>query len=432
MEVRLPPLGEGADSGSVASIFVKVGDSVGKDQPVLELESEKAVASIPSPASGIVAEILVKEGDEVKVGQVLLTLQTAAVAGEGEKDSDSRTISVAPSGRLVKESVVSQPVSPEIPIVRTPGIPPPAAPSVRRLARELGIDLSLVRGTEKGGRIIMADLRRYIDGLQQVEPTVAIQQTAGATPAVVTEAVEGIDVSRWGSSSRKKLSVLRQTISRRMVESWRTIPHVTQFHDADVTDIERLRKIYDPLYKKRGARLTLTPFIIRAIVSVLKKFPVFNASLDISTNELVLKEYYHIGIAVDTEQGLMVPVIRDADKKTLLMLSTELLNLGDRARQRKLTMEEMQGGSFTISNQGAIGGKHFTPIINMPEVAILGVGRGGEHAVAGKLRIEKRILLPLALSYDHRVIDGADAARFITALEQELASFKDTDVRLEQ
>jgi len=431
MEVRLPPLGEGADSGSVAGIFIKVGDKVVKDQPILELESEKAVASIPSPTSGVVMEIHVRGGDEVRVGQIIVTLEEDDIPTRSGKrgDTSEQPMSVAPTGRLVKEPAPPVAVSRGAMIA---GIPLPAAPSVRRLARELGIDLAKVRGSGRGGRIVMDDLRQYIQSLQQTASRGSGAPFAHITPAPKSGQAQGIDFSRWGSVSRKKLSTLRQAIGRKMVESWTSIPHVTQFDDLDITDIERLRLIYDPFYKKKGAHLTLTPFIIKALVSVLKKYPVFNSSLDVAANEVVLKDYYHIGIAVDTEQGLMVPVIREVEKKSILELCIDLKSLAERARQRKLGMEEMQGGSFTISNQGAIGGRHFTPIINSPEVAILGVGRGSEQAVARKLRIEKRVLLPVALSYDHRLIDGADAARFIMALHEQVAGFKDSDVRLEQ
>jgi pyruvate dehydrogenase E2 component (dihydrolipoamide acetyltransferase) len=215
-----------------------------------------------------------------------------------------------------------------------------------------------------------------------------------------------------------------------MTESWRTIPHVTQFDEADITDLLKLRKIYSPFYEKKGAHLTLTPFLIKAVVDVLQTHPEFNGSLDSSRGEFVYKSYYHFGIAVDTEQGLLVPVIRDVDKKDLLQLSHELKDLADRARQRKVSLEEMQGGTFTISNQGGIGGRHFTPIINTPEVAILGTGRGVEKSVIRRQRTEKRTLLPLALSYDHRAIDGAGAARFITDLVHRLQEFRESEVRL--
>ncbi len=436
MDVRLPRLGEGADSGAVAGIFVKVGERVSKDQPVLELESEKAVASIPSPASGVVTEIHVKEGDEVKVGQVLLSLDDEGAAGAGarQEQPEEMPVSVAPTGRLVREQEISSETIEKFSRVPPQGFPSPAAPSVRKLARELGIDLTKVKGSERGGRIVMADLPRYIQRLQQhtvAQPSGAspVTSTPAQTPARVTP-TPAVDFSRWGQVTRKKISILRQAISRKMVQSWTTVPHVTQFDEADITGLMQLREKHAPAYKNKGAHLTLTPFVMKALVSMLKKYPVFNASMDLVTDEIVYKEYYHFGIAIDTEQGLIVPVVRDVDKKSLFDLGFELQHLAERARQRKVSLEEMQGGTFTISNQGSIGGGHFTPIINIPEVAILGVGRGSINSVVRSGKMEKRTMLPLALSYDHRVIDGADAARFVAALVEQLASFNEVDVKL--
>ncbi len=296
--------------------------------------------------------------------------------------------------------------------------PPAAAPSVRRLARRLGIDLRAVPGTERGGRISVSDVRAYIDQLHQT----ASQQPPAATGPAPT-AAPAIDFSQWGEITRQPMTPLRQTIARRMQESWTTIPHVTQFHEADITDLEALRKKLAPDYKTRGARLTLTPMILKALVTVLRNHPLLNASLDERTNELVFKKYYHVGIAVDTDHGLIVPVLRDVDRKNLLTLSNELEELAAKAKQRKVTGEDLKGGTFTISNQGGIGGGHFTPIVNRPEVAILGLGRGTMKAVVtADNQVVPRLILPLCVSYDHRVIDGANAARFTvdlaTALEQ--------------
>jgi pyruvate dehydrogenase E2 component (dihydrolipoamide acetyltransferase) len=430
MEIRLPRLGEGADSGTVSGIFVKVGDRVAKDQPVIELESEKAVASIPSPTAGVVKEIHVKEGDTVKVGQVILSFSDdAALAPERESvRREVPTISVAPTGRLVQE-VAAQTV--EAPLVVPEGIPVPASPSVRKVARELGIDLTKVQGSERGGRIVMADLRRYIGQLQQGTLVAApAPRTAGPAPVAPVAPVPAVDFSRWGPITRQKMTSLRQTISRRMIHSWLTVPHVTQFDEADVTELMALRSKHAKDYEKKGVHLTLLPFVMKAIVAMLRKHPVFNSSLDVSTDEIILKEYYHFGVAIDTEQGLIVPVIRDVDKKSMADLSTEIERLAERARERKLSLEEMQGGTFTISNQGSIGSAHFTPIINAPEVAILGVGRAILKPVVRDNKVVKRQLLPLALSYDHRVIDGAEAARFVTGLVHQLTAFTDLDVRL--
>lgn len=427
MQVKLPHLGEGATSGTVSSLLVNVGDTVTEGQALIELESEKAVASIPSPSAGTIAEILVKEGDEVSVGQPIVVLNDGGAESATPAQKEEEGVSIAPSGRLVQDNKPSP--SQELsgpPVQSLPGIPPPAAPSIRKLARSLGIDLRQVRGSERGGRIVMTDVKNYIASLQnRVRPGTGDQ----SLPAPSVSA-ERIDFSKWGPVERKKLSQIRSAISRKMVESWTQVPHVTQFDEADITDLQRKRKIHLPFYKKRNAHLTLTPFILKALVDLLRKYPVFNASLDSSTNELVYKSYYHFGIAVDTEYGLLVPVLRDVDKKSLLELSVELVDLAERARNRKIPLEEMQGGTFTISNQGGIGGGHFTPIINTPEVAILGIGRGGLKPVSRSSRTEKRMILPLALSYDHRVIDGADAARFITGLIDRLAGFKESEIRL--
>jgi pyruvate dehydrogenase E2 component (dihydrolipoamide acetyltransferase) len=431
MDVRLPRLGEGADSGTVAAIFVKEGETVKKDQPILELESEKAVASIPTPVAGTVTKIHVKEGDEIKVGTLIFSI---AESGEPARREPAR-VEPPPAEEPAEVSMQATPVAqapaavPDVahPVPTVPGVPPPASPSIRRIARELGIDLTRIRGSERGGRIVMADLRNYIARLQaiaqQQAPAPAVQ--AQAKPAPVS-----IDFSRWGKIEKKKMSQLRKAISAKMVESWTTVPHVTQFDNVDITDLLAVRKKYQKAYEKKNAHLTLTPFILKAVVETLKKHPMFNASIDEATGEIVYKHYYHIGIAVDTEQGLIVPVIRDVDKKSLLELSIELQELAERTRQRKVSLEEMQGGTFTISNQGGIGGAHFTPIINTPEVAILGIGRGSLQPVVLGKKIVQRMIVPLGLSYDHRLIDGANAARFITDFVQALQHFDEKAVKL--
>jgi len=423
MEIRLPRLGEGANSGVVAGILVKEGEKVRKDQTILELESDKAVAAIPVPEAGTVAKISVKEGDEIKVGDLILILTA---------DGGKREEAAAP--QVTKQEVPQQSVPTRAPHERstkaTPtqfeGIPIAASPSLRKIARELGLNLTRVRGSERGGRIVMADVRQYIAELQRggVAPT-----APGSAPSP-TSLPEQIDFSKWGSVHRKKLTSIRKTIAQRMSSSWNAVPHVTQFEDADITDVLALRKKHSAEYEKMGGRLTLTPLIIKALVRSLQQHQMFNASIDDAAGEIVYKDYYHIGIAVDTEQGLLVPVLRDADKKSVLDISVELEDLAARARDRKISIEEMQGGTFTISNQGGIGGAHFTPIVNKPEVAILGLGRGSLKAVVRNKKIEQRMILPLGLSYDHRVIDGADAARFITTLVETIESFDEKELSL--
>ncbi len=432
MDVRLPNLGEGADSGSVVSVFVKVGDQITKGQTLLELENEKAVAPIPSPAEGRVTAIRVKQGDKISVGQVILTLADAGAkapaaeprqpAPQVEAEEQAENPAGPPEPTPEAESEPASP-PPDAGVARKAGFPPPAAPSIRKLAKDLGIDLARVRGSQHGGRIILPDIRAYIQSLQQ-------RVFSQKKEPVRAPAAEPVDFAKWGPVSAKPLSQLRQVISRRMAESWTRIPHVTQFDSADITKVNELRKQHAPAYEAQGVRLTVTSFVLRAVVAVLKKHPIFNASLDEAAQQIVMKDYIHIGLAVDTEAGLLVPVVRNADSKSMLELSKEVQDLADRARARKLALDEMRGGTFTISNQGGIGSAHFTPIINMPESAILGLGRGAMAPVVRGSEIVPRLLLPLALSYDHRLIDGAAAARFMVDLVGALENFAEEGLKL--
>jgi len=419
MDVKLPKLGEGADSGVVVNVFVKEGDAIAKDQAILELENEKAVASVPSTSAGVVTTIYVKAGDKISVGQRLISLS----------GGDPPAAAAAPAAKRAvpepgPETPVEEPTAAAGEEIPKPVAAPVASPSVRRLARELGIDLSKVRGSEAGGRIVTGDIRAYLARLQK---TADKGKSAGASEK---PAAEQIDFSKWGPVTKKPLTQLRQVIARRMWESWNSIPHVTQFDDADFTRLNELRKKYAPAYEKKGAKLTLTPLVLKALVGTLKKHPIFNSSLVEAAQEVVFKDYFHIGIAVDTDQGLIVPVIRDADKKSVLDLAKELEQLAQKARDRKVTAEEMKGGTFTISNQGAIGSAHFTPIINKPEVAILGLGRGAMKPVAREGKVEVRVLTPLGLSYDHRVIDGGAAARFMVDLVKAMEDFGEETVKI--
>ena len=423
MDLKLPALGEGADSGTVVNLFVKEGDQITKEQPLLELENEKAVATIPASAAGTVTKLFVKAGDKISVGQRILSL---GESGTGAPQSTARP-EAAPVARV--EVAAPDEASEEPGPVPQPGAPVAAAPSIRKLARDLGIDLKRVRGSARGGRIVLDDVRAYLQRLQRLasEPRAA----TGAGPASPPKpAAEQIDFSKWGPVSQQPLSPLRQVIARRMSENWNAVPRVTQFDEADITALDALRKQYAPAYEKQGARLTLTAFVLRIVAATLKQHPVFNSSLDEAAQALVLKQYYHLGVAVDTDAGLIVPVIRDVDKKSLLELSKELEGLAKRARERKVSADELKGGTFTISNQGGIGGGHFTPIVNKPEVAILGLGRGAMKAVVRAGKIEPRLMLPLALSYDHRVIDGGVAARFVVDLVKAFEGLKEEDVRM--
>src|SRR5688572_199168 len=431
MDLRLPKLGEGAESGTVVSVLVKEGDAVTKGQTLIELENEKAVAPIPSTTAGTIAKIRVKEGDKISVGHVIATINES---GGAPAKAGAPAAKAAPAKRAQPEPEAEPRVEEESEgeVAGEDGegeseAAVAAAPSIRKIARELGINLAKVRGSERGGRIVMDDLRAYIQRLQKL----AAQPKTGAagTPRSTVPA-ERIDFSKWGEVTKKPVSPLRKTIARRMVENWNTVPHVTQFDEVDITSLNELRKKLSPAYEKKGAKLTLTPLVIKAVVEALKKHPIFNSSLDEAADEIVLKEYFHIGVAVDTEHGLFVPVIRNADKKSLLELSQELNAFADKARDRKLGLEDMQGGTFTISNQGGIGGAHFTPIVNKPEVAILGLGRGALKPVVRDGKIEPRLMMPIAISYDHRVIDGGTAARFTVDLLEAFANIKEPEVKL--
>ncbi len=455
MDVRLPRLGEGADSGVIATVFVKEGDQIHKDQPVLEIESEKAVATIPAPAGGTVTKILVKEGDEIRVGSLILVLSengagaAAAVAAPvaAAAPVPPRAIDASVGDDAREEPVIDVPAAPPVPppaarvsagpsgfpVVHAAGAPPPASPSLRKIARELGIDLYRVAGSERGGRIVMSDLRAYVQKIQRSALEGRAPAASPAPPVALQPpkpAPVSIDFSQWGPVTKQKITTLRRSISRKMVESWTTVPHITQFDEVDVTELIALRKKYAPKYEAKKAHLTLTSFAIHAVTAALKKHPSFNASIDEAAGEIVFKDYFNIGIAVDTEQGLIVPVLRKADTKSVFQLSVELNEIAGRTRGRKLSLEEMQGGTFTISNQGGIGSGHFTPIVNTPEVAILGLGRSLVKPVVREGKVVQRTMMPLVLSYDHRVNDGANAARFVVDLVKEFESIKEADVKI--
>jgi len=375
----------------------------------------------------VVSKIHVKPGDKLSVGQRILSLSDGGTAAAPAPVPPAKRAEPKPEAEApAQESADNEPTAEDEEETPRSIAAPVAAPSVRKIARELGIDLPRIRGREAGGRIVLGDLRAYIQRLQKAaeKPKAAAAGTPGQAPA------EQIDFSKWGPITKKPLTSLRQVIARRMLENWNRIPHVTQFDEADFTRLNELRKKFAPACEQKGAKLTLTPLVLKALVETLKKHPIFNSSLDEIANEVVLKEYFHIGIAVDTEQGLMVPVLREVDKKGVLDLAKELEQLAQKARDRKVTAEDLKGGTFTLSNQGAIGGAHFTPIVNRPEVAILGLGRGALKPVARDGKVEVRLMTPLGLSYDHRVIDGGAAARFIVDLVKALEEFKEEVIKL--
>lgn len=430
MNVKVPFLADGIESGTVVNILVAKGDKVKQDQILLELETDKAVAPIPSTGTGTVKEILVKAGDKVSVGQSVV-----ALSGDGGVESAQS----APAPEVKKPQVSAPPVSQptSVPLQTAPaagdyvyqsksGFAPPASPTVRKMARDLGLDLTRIKGSEHGGRITESDLKNYVQHLQQ-----KAAQGSGAVSGAAKPAAESIDFSKWGPISKKPMTMLRSKIAQKMSESWTTIPHVTQFDEADITMLMELMKKHNPDYEKAGAKLTLTTLALKASLAALQKFPAVNSSLDEVSQEVVTKEYYHLGVAVDTDQGLIVPVIRDVDKKDLFTLQKELGEVAERTRQRKVGLEELKGGTFTISNLGGFGVGHFTPIINKPEVAILGLGRGVLKPVIRAGKIVERILLPVCLSYDHRLVDGALGARFIREIVQAFENFKEEDIQFQ-
>ena len=428
MDVKLPKLGEGADSGVVINVFVKEGDTVAKDQAILELENEKAVASIPSTGAGVVTAVHVKAGDRVSIGQRLVTLSggaeaSPAPASPAAAKPAAKKAAAKPAPEPEEVAEESEELEEEISDAAVA-----ASPSVRKLARELGINLGKIRGSEAGGRIVLGDVRAYIQRLMKAAARPAPVAASAAAPA--KPVAPSIDFSQWGPVTKSPVTPLRKVIARRMSESWNAVARVTQFDDIDFTRLGELRKQFAAAYEAKGVKLTLTPFVLKAVAETLKKHPIFNSSLDEAANEIVLKSYIHLGIAVDTDQGLMVPVIRNVDQKSLLELAKELESLAARARDRKITADEMKGGTFTISNQGAIGGGHFTPIVNLPEVAILGLGRGALKPVVREGKVEVRLMTPMALSYDHRVIDGGSAARFTVDLLAAFHDFKEATVKL--
>jgi len=431
-QVLVPDIG-GFKDVDVIDVLVKAGQEIDKETPMVTLETEKAAMDVPAPAAGRIAEVKVKKGDKVSEGSVILLLENTAqsaaapdkpAAPEGavlpEEAPAPRAAapkSEAPAAATATDSVRPQAAASPSPAPRDA---PPidekafstayASPSVRKFARELGADLGRVKGTGPKGRITHEDVKAYVKKLLSAPPA-----AAGGLPKVPE-----VDFAQFGAVESEPLSRIQLISGARLQASWINLPHVTQHEDADITDLDIARVALKPKAKQEGVPLTLLAFIIRGCIVALKKFPRFNSSLDASGKNLVLKKYFHIGFAADTPNGLLVPVIRDADRLNLFDIARALATLSDKARAGKLSAAEMQGGSFTISSLGGIGGTAFTPIINAPEVAILGVSRSVHKPVFEKGAFVPRLMLPLSLSYDHRVIDGAMAARFVVFLSQTL------------
>ena len=420
-EFTLPDLGENITSGDVVSVLVKAGDVVEPGQSVLEVETDKAVIEVPCPPGGVVQEVLVKKGETVNVGQALLSLgsSTSQPAEKSAEPVKQQSVESSQPPAVVKQPVVEQPVveqpvaaaSAPASMVATNGeatdeaLPgetvKPAGPAVRRLARELGVDLGSVSGSGPSGRIIREDV-------------VASVRRSGVQSASNSQAVRpGGEQDDWGPIHREQMSRMRKTIATNMVRSMATIPHLTNFDDADVTELERLRKDSAAEYAKTNVKLTALAFVVKAVSLSLRQHPVVNSSVDMEKGELVYKDYVNIGLAVDTPRGLVVPVLRGCDHQSIPHIAQEIAQTADKAKNAQYGVEDLRGGTFTISNLGAIGGTYSTPIINYPEVAILLVGRSRKLPVVHEDRVEPRLMMPLSLSYDHRVIDGAMAARFL-------------------
>jgi pyruvate dehydrogenase E2 component (dihydrolipoamide acetyltransferase) len=463
-DFTLPELGENVTAGDVVRVLVSPGDSVAKDQPVLELETDKATIEVPSSVAGTVKDIRVKQGERIKVGQVVLTVDDGGAAaspkaapkesaeegakpkpqppgapaegglsqkapGQGEsaptgdgaaraKADEGRGEAETPEAQRAESVPESKPRRGEVvdisrgtraapaavasaePVDQGPAAP--AAPSVRRLARELGVDIRRVSGSGPGGRISNDDVQAFVRSALAGGGGVA-----SAAPSALP------DFTKWGDVERKPMSNIRRKTAEHLSNAWRQIPHVTQHDKADITAVEDLRKKYAPQAEKAGGKLTMTAIALKIAATALQRFPQFNASVDMARNELVYRTSVHVGVAVDTPRGLLVPVIRDVDRKGIVDLAVDLAKLSEKARAGKLSLEEMQGGGFTITNLGGIGGTLFTPIVNWPEVAILGISRGSFEPVYDGKGFQPRLMLPLSLSYDHRVIDGADGARFL-------------------
>jgi pyruvate dehydrogenase E2 component (dihydrolipoamide acetyltransferase) len=442
-EFKVPELGENVATGDVTKVLVNVGDTIKREQPVLELETDKATIEVPSSVAGVVKEIKVKKGDKVKVGAVVLTVEsngggaTAAPVAAPEKASAPQPPpqspsppAPAPQAAPAPPRVVPMPVRPfdfaQGKPARLDGRAAPASPAVRRLAREIGVNINDVDGSGPNGRITQEDVKEHARRILSSIPSTLLGAggaAGGVGPGAVARPARQLpDFSKWGDVERQAWTNIRRVTAEHLGYAWNTIPHVTQFDKADVTELEALRKRHKEQVAQAGGNLTVTAMLVRILATAVRKFPQFNASLDTDRGEIVYKKYLNIGVAVDTDRGLLVPVIRNADDKNITQIAVELNQLAERARERKLTVEEMSGGSMTISNLGGIGGTYFTPIVNWPEVAILGVSRGTFEPVWKDGRFEPVQRLPLSLSYDHRVIDGADAMRFlrwvVEAIEQ--------------
>jgi len=406
---KLPDLGEGIQEGEIRAVLVAVGDEVKEDDLILEVETDKATVEIPSPFSGFVKEIRASVGDIVNVGDVLIIF--------GEEEEETEQVDTA-----------SEPLeaTPPPSVGRRDAGPVPASPATRRLARELGVDLAAVTPTGPGGLVTAEDVRSYGEGK-------TLEKETPETPAITSPQRRGLsvevpplpDFTRWGPAERVPVRSIRRATAKQMILSWSQIPHVTSQNQVDITRLENFRQKHRAEIEEKGGRLTLTVFALKAAATALKTYPNFNSSLDTEAGEIVIKHYYHIGVAVNTADGLIVPVIRDVDRKSIVELAAELTELGQQTHERKTALAKLQGGTFTITNVGPMGGGHFAPIINYPQVAILGMGAATLKPVViqhpdREHEIVPRLIMPLVLCFDHRVLDGADALRFTRVITNAL------------
>jgi pyruvate dehydrogenase E2 component (dihydrolipoamide acetyltransferase) len=434
-EFKLPELGENISQGDLVRLMIAPGSKVSEGQPVMELETDKAVVEVPSSISGVVKEVKVKEGEKIQVGQLIFTIEGGTAAQPEPprpRTAPVEHVSGQHGARLAFQAAIraegkteEQALPPDQPREQVPAFsmpvqlgkvagtehrqPIPAAPHVRRLAREIGVDIYEVKGTGPGGRISEDDVKSFAKAMLSA----AVSAVQAPPRAGHFAAPKLPDFGKWGKIERVSIRGVRRKTAEHLAEAWNTIPHVTQHDRADITELEQLRARFAPKAEEAGGKMTVTAIALKVCAAALKVFPQFNASIDMEHEEIVYKQYIHIGVAADTDRGLLVPVIRDVDKKNIVELAVELSQLSKKAREKKLTPGEMEGGTFTITNLGGIGGVGFTPIVNHPEVAILGLSRSRTEPEWINGKFEPRLILPLSLSYDHRLIDGADAARFL-------------------
>lgn len=442
VEIKLPDLGEGIESGDILEILVAEGETIAKDQNIVEIETDKATVEVPSSHAGTVMKVHVQSGDSVNIGQTLITVETTAA--ETSATASPAPATEQPAAEVPPVAVPNPAPTPAVaapppatpaaaapapPAAPTPALvaaappqvghdrPIPAGPAIRRFAREVGVDLATVTGSGENGRITREDVLQVVRRANQSVPEPAAPPSAApeiSTLEPETTTLLGVPGSdAWGPVGFEKTSKIRRTIAAKMHESWSTVPRVTNFDDADVTELEAIRQASKADYAAKGIRLTAMPFIIKAVSMALRENPTINSALDLENERVIYKHYINVGVAVDTERGLVVPALRNTDQKSISEIAKDVASMADRVRSGKFSLEDLRGGTFTISNLGAIGGTYSTPIVNVPEVAILLVGRSRKLPVVMDDEIEARLMMPLSLSYDHRIVDGATAARFL-------------------